>query len=190
MNIRVLTLTMSIAAAVLSPPRADDITDQINEALNAYGRKDMPTAIAGLEAALNMIWQNRADAYGALLPTPPSGWTADNVETVSAGIAMAGMGTSASRKYHRGSDTVTVSICRFALATGDVRHRGQRDRGDERHSHPDRQRPPHPGPDDGVYTTFVGDRVLVRVEGKGLPEDVLKQFLTVVDFAAVEKASK
>ena len=44
--------------------------------------------------------------------------------------------------------------------------------------------------DDGAFTTFIGDRVLVRVEGKGLPEDTLKQFLNAVDFAAVERAAR
>jgi hypothetical protein len=44
--------------------------------------------------------------------------------------------------------------------------------------------------DDGAFTSFIGDRVLVRVEGKGIPEDTLKKFLIAVDFAAVEKASR
>ena len=41
--------------------------------------------------------------------------------------------------------------------------------------------------DDGAFMTIVGDRLLVRVEGRGQPEDKLKQFLTAVDFAAVER---
>ena len=44
--------------------------------------------------------------------------------------------------------------------------------------------------DDGAFTSMVGDRIMVRVEGKGLPEETLKQFLTAVDFVAVEKAGK
>lgn len=110
MNIRVLTLSLLIAAASSPPVRADEVTNQINEALTAYGRKDLPTAIAGLEAALNLMRQSRADTYGALLPAAIPGWTADDVETVSAGVAMVGGGTGASRKYHKGDDTVTVSI--------------------------------------------------------------------------------
>jgi hypothetical protein len=41
--------------------------------------------------------------------------------------------------------------------------------------------------DEGSFATIVADRILVRVEGRGQPEDTLKQFLTAVDFAAVEK---
>src|ERR1700733_13374033 len=106
MKIRILVLSLLLAA---SPAWADDVTDQINEALNAYGHKDLPTAIAGLEAALSLVRQMRADSYGALLPDAPAGWTADKVETISVGMAMAG-GTGATRKYHKGNDTVTVSI--------------------------------------------------------------------------------
>ena len=40
MKIWVLTLSLLLAA---SPAWADDITDQINEGLKAYGRKDLPT---------------------------------------------------------------------------------------------------------------------------------------------------
>ena len=37
---------------------------------------------------------------------------------------------------------------------------------------------------DGAYTTIVGDRILVRGEGEGQPEDVLEQFLTAVNCGA------
>src|SRR5471030_784461 len=110
MSIRPLTLAILIVAAPSLHARADDVTNQINEALAAYGRKDLPTAIAGLEAALNLMRQSRADSYGASLPAAPAGWKADEVETVSAGMAMAGGGVGASRKYHKGNDTVEVSI--------------------------------------------------------------------------------
>ena len=99
-----------LAALSIVPAFADDVTDQINEAAAAYARKDVPTAIAGLEAALNLLRQGRADAYGKLLPAPPSGWTADDVETVSVAVMFAGGGTGATRKYHQGDNTVTVSI--------------------------------------------------------------------------------
>src|SRR4029079_5304455 len=97
MTIRALTLVLLIACIPLPQARADDVTDQIHEALTAYGRKDLPTAMAGLEAALSLMRQTRADAYGALLPAAPPGWTADSVETISVGIAMAGGGTGATR---------------------------------------------------------------------------------------------
>jgi hypothetical protein len=192
MNIRVLLVSVLFAAAPLLPASADDVTDQIHEALTAYDKKDLPTAIAGLQAAVNLMRQMRADVYGSLLPAAFGGWTADKVETVSAGVAMAGGGTGASRKYHKGDGEVTVSIladspllqAMSALASsGLAAMTGARTEIVNGHRTLYMQ-------DDSALTSFIGDRVLVRVEGKGQPEDTLKQFLTAVDFAAVEKASR
>ena len=192
MIIRVLIVSLCIVSAPFSPARADDIIDQINEALAAYDRKDLPTAMAGLEAALNLMRQSRADTYGALLPAAPDGWTADDVETVAVSVAMAGGGTGASRKYHKGNDTVTVSILAdspLLQAMSALASSGLAAMGGMRTQIVNGRRTVYIK-DDGSFTTIVGDRMLVRVEGKGLPEDALKQFLTAVDFAAVDKAAK
>jgi hypothetical protein len=192
MNIRALTLSLLLTAIPLLPAAADDVTDQINEALSAYGKKDLPTAIMGLEAALNLMRQSRADAYGALLPAALPGWTADDVETISAGVAMAGGGTGASRKYHKGDNEVTVSILAdspLLQAMSAIASSGLATMGGMRTQIVNGRRTLYMK-DEGSFTTFVGERILVRVEGKGLPEDVLKQFLTAINFAAVEKAAK
>jgi len=192
MNIRALTLALLVAASPLSPASADDVTDQINEALSAYSHKDLPTAIAGLDAASNLMRQMRADTYGALLPDAPAGWTADKVETIAAGMAMLGGGTGATRKYHKSNDTVTVSILAdspLLQAIPMMASAGIAGLGGVRTQIVNGRRTLYMK-DDGAFTTIIGDQILVRVEGKGLPEDTLKQFLTAVDFAAVEKASK
>jgi hypothetical protein len=188
----IVTLSLVIAFAQSPPARADDVTEQINEALTAYNRKDLPTAIAGLEAALNIIRQSRADAYGAQLPAPPAGWKADAVETISAGVAMVGGGTGASRVYHKGNDTVTVQILAdspMMQAMSTLASNGMAAMGGMRTQIVNGRRTLYIK-DDGAFMTFVGDHIMVRVEGKGQPEETLKQFLTAVDFAAVEKAGK
>jgi hypothetical protein len=184
-----IALSLIAFAVPLAPAVADDVTDQINEAVSAYSRKDVPTAIAGLEAALNLLRQGRADAYGKLLPAPPPGWTADDVETISVGVMIAGGGTGATRKYHQGDSTVTVSImadspimqAMSALASSGVAAaaglRTQIING----------RRMLFTKDDNAFMTILADRILVRVEGGGVPEATLKQFLTAIDFAAVEK---
>ena len=186
MNIRILLLSLLLAA---SPAWADDVTDQINEALTAYGHKDLPTAIAGLDAALNLMRQMRADAYGALLPDAPSGWTADKAETMSSGMGMAVGGTGATRKYHKGSDTVTVSILTdspLLQVMSTMMSAGMTGMGGMQTRIVNGRRTMYMK-DEGSFATIVADRILVRVEGRGQPEDTLKQFLTAVDFAAVEK---
>jgi hypothetical protein len=191
MNIRTLTLSLLVAASPLSFAWADDVTDQINEAVTAYGRKDLPTAIAGLEAALSLMRQMRADAYGALLPDAPSGWTADKAETVAVGAAMMVGGTGATRKYHKGNDTVTVSILAdspLMQAMSALASAGMAGLGGMQTRIVNGRRTIYMK-DEGSFTSIVADRIIVRVEGRGQTEDVLKQFLTAVDFAAVEKVA-
>jgi hypothetical protein len=191
-NVRILLVALLAVATPLSLARADDVTDQIHEALTAYGKKDLPTAIAGLQAALNLLRQMRADVYGSLLPAPPQGWTADNVETIAAGLAMAGGGTGASRKYHKGDAEVTVSILAdspLLQAMSALASSGLAALTGARTEIVNGRRTLYMK-EDGAYTSFIGDRVLVRVEGKDQPEDTLKRFLAAVNFDAVEKVGK
>jgi hypothetical protein len=189
---RVLLVSLVVAAAPLLPAHADDVTDQVHEALTAYDKKDLPTAIAGLEAAVNLMRQMRADTYGTLLPAAINGWTADPVETIAAAVAMAGGGSGASRKYHKGNAVVTVSILAdspLLQAMSALASSGLAAMGGMRTEIVNGHRTLYLK-DDGAFNAFIGDRILVRVEGKDQPEDTLKQFLTAVDFAAVEKAGK
>jgi hypothetical protein len=44
--------------------------------------------------------------------------------------------------------------------------------------------------EDNAFTTIVADRILVRVEGSDQSEETLKQFLTLVDFSAIERLAR
>jgi hypothetical protein len=105
---RIIVLLLGIVTA--SAGHADDVTDQINEALKAYQNHDTQTAIAALEAASSLLRQSRADGLKQLLPPPPPGWTADAPTATSVSVAMLGGGITASRAYHNGSQRVEVQI--------------------------------------------------------------------------------
>src|SRR5689334_7349019 len=97
-----LRLWVVACLLVASVARADDVTDQVNEALKAYQNHDTQTAIAALDAATNLLRQSRAEALKKLLPAVPPGWTADEAESTAVGVAMLGGGITASRTYHNG----------------------------------------------------------------------------------------
>jgi hypothetical protein len=195
LDIRHLLLSCLLLATLSVPALADDVTDQINEAVTAYQRKDVTTAIAGLEAALNLLRQGRADAYGKLLPNPPPGWTADDVEAVAIGVMMAGGGTGATRKYHNGDNgdsTVTISVLAdspMLQAMSAIASSGIGAAAGMRTQIVNGRRTLFMK-DDNAFTTIVGDHILVRVEGQGVPEDALKRFLIAIDFTALEKISR
>ena len=89
---------------------ADDVTDAVDQALALYADGQTQQAIAQLEFAAQLIRQQRGSGLQAYLPQPLSGWDAQAAESQSAGAAMFGGGTTATRDYSKGSSDITISI--------------------------------------------------------------------------------
>src|SRR5690242_16537453 len=100
----------ALLLTAVSGSLADDVTDQIDEAVKAYQKKDYATAATALDAAANLIRQAKAEGTKTLLPEPLSGWTADEAEVTTMGAGMMGGGTSIVRRYHKGDDQVEVTL--------------------------------------------------------------------------------
>lgn len=185
-----LAICAALPLVLAAPARADDVTDQVNEGLSAYARKDYATAITALEAATALLRQARSEIWKAYLPAPPPGWTAEQTE---AGAGTLGMGSSASRKYLRDGEDVEISLMTdspvmqglasvianpmIAAAAGKTLVIGGRRVNYIR--------------SDNSYMTLVADRVLVRVQGSsGVSEETLRQFLGLLSFPDIEKAAR
>ena len=82
---------------------ADDIVDAIDAARKAYQAGDLTGAKQSLDLASQLIGQKNAASFAALLPAPLPGWTAEQAESSSVGVAMFGA-TSASRRYNGPND--------------------------------------------------------------------------------------
>jgi hypothetical protein len=188
---RQLVAAAAVAVSVLSAPaaRADDVKDQINEALSAYDKKDLATATAALEAALGLLREARAQVWKTVLPEAPQGWTAGEVELASMGVAMMGGGTTAERDYTKGDQTVKISLLSDSpmsqamamMFSGAM-------------SGPDNQLVVIDGrrmmysKSDNAYQTIIANKVLVKVEGsQGVDDPTLRTFLKAVRFAEIEK---
>jgi hypothetical protein len=190
MRLRHVIVTLLLVGAMAPGTRADEVTDQINEAVKAYQNHDTQTAIAALDAAANLLRQARADALKQLLPPPPPGWTGDNAETSAVGAAMLGGGITASRVYHSGSQRVEVTIMAdspmlqgmAALLSSPLAAAGGMKTvvvDGRRLSYTD---------NDNSYMGLVADKVIVKVEGsKDTPDPMMKTFIGALDFAAIEK---
>lgn len=86
----------------LNPSYADDVTDAIDKALNAYRDGQSQQAITQLELATQLVRQQRATAMEGVLPAPLKGWSADAPESSSVGAAMfLGGGSTIKRNYHQ-----------------------------------------------------------------------------------------
>jgi hypothetical protein len=182
-----------IAGAHPSPVHADDVTDQIDQARKAYQQHDLPTAVAALEAAANLLRQAQADALKSVLPPAPPGWNADAIDTSAASAAVLGVGTTVSRTYHNGNQQVEAQIITdspmlqgmaalinspLAAAAGmkTVVIGG---------------RPMSYTVNDNSFMTLVGGKTLVKVSGnKETLEPTLRGFMAAVDLAALEKLTR
>ena len=107
--IRIVTAMLSIVL-VTAAARADEITDQIHSALEAYEQQDYQGAIGDLNYAVAQIQEILNAQNAQLLPEPLEGWTASEVENVGAAMAMLGGGTSMTRRYTRDSEELEINI--------------------------------------------------------------------------------
>jgi hypothetical protein len=106
--LRTLFAGVFLAALVLPAIAADDILDAIDQARKAYQDGNLAAAKQSLDMASQLVGQKNAENFGALLPAPLPGWTAEKIETTAVGVAMFGA-SSASRRY-RGPDDRDVHV--------------------------------------------------------------------------------
>ncbi len=177
--------------AACFPARADEVSEQINEALAAYQKKDTATALAALDAAANLLRQARAETFKQLLPAALPGWIAAEPEVnVLQGVVLGG-GSTASRRYSKGDDQVTVEIAvdgpvvqgMAAMLSGPIlAATGARQVviNGKRMAYMK---------DDNAYLALIGGRLLVKVSGNpGMPDEALRAYAGALDFAAIEKS--
>jgi hypothetical protein len=89
---------------------ADEVLDEINDAISSYKSGDYSTAVSALEFAAQQIRQMQAGDLTKALPEPLPGWEADEAESAAMGGAMLGGAVAASREYHKGDSSVSVNI--------------------------------------------------------------------------------
>ena len=79
--------------------RADEITDQLDQARAYYGQGDVTGAIGELEFVLQALKSKIGEQLLATFPEPPAGWTVEAGEQPQAAMPFAAAGTMLSRTY-------------------------------------------------------------------------------------------
>ena len=180
-----------VLAAAGSTARADAVTDQINQALAAYGKKDLKGAATALDSAATLIRQQEAALWKAVLPAALPGWTAQQPEGSAVAPALFGGGVTVSRKYQKGAAVVTVSIIANSpmvqAMAGFMSSSFGAMLGGSQFVVIDGHRLLY-SKSENSYQTLVGHAVLVKVEGNPATDDAaLRQYLHAVDFTAVKR---
>jgi len=184
-----LTLLLASSAAAL----ADDVTDQIDEAVKAYQKEDYNTAVTALDSASTLIRQKKGELVSKLLPEPLSGWEAGDTKSSAAAAGMFGGGISAERRYTRKtedkSEAITISITTdsplmqsMGMMFSNPMFMGQDNKlsviNGEKAIVNERE---------NSLTSMVANKVLVKVDGdKNVEAEVLKEYFNSIDFKAIK----
>jgi len=182
-----ITLIIAVSTTLV---HADEVTDQIAEALKAYDKKDYSTATTALGAASTMIRQKRAEDIGKLFPEPLPGWSAGELETSQAGAMMLGGGISTTRKYTKNRMQVKVSVMTDSpmLQAMSMMFANPQFAGRNAKLIVINGRKVIVNSKKNSYQTMIAGRILVSADGKRkTAPELVKQYFNAIDFAGIEK---
>ncbi len=112
-------MRIAFAAALLAAclPRlaaADEFTDTVESALQAYRGGDIDGARADLDFASQLLASAKAKGLTTFLPAAPEGWTREEGEDQTAAMAMFGGGVSSAARMSANSSATFCSTAAIA----------------------------------------------------------------------------
>jgi hypothetical protein len=180
-------INAALALAVLQPLplHADDFTDVMESALQAYADGDITIAREELDYATQLLDQMKAESLGRYLPEALPGWSREDAEAEGAGMAMAmfGGGTSAAATYRNQDGDLTITLVADSpmvntvggMLTGMASLAGGKPMRVHRTQFVDNE---------GELQGVIDNRVLVSVSGEASLESK-KAYLETMDFEAL-----
>ncbi len=166
----------------------DDVTDTVEEAMEAYKKGEYKKASEDLSYALEVINQKKGKNLRAYLPEPLSGWTADDAESQTVGTAMFGGGTMINRSYHKGNASVKIEMIMdspmlqgvammfsnpmIATSDGGELVRIKREKAIVKYKTKDKS---------GEITMVVANRIMITVKGYDISKDDLMAYAEAID---------
>ncbi|MEL7398392.1 MAG: hypothetical protein AAFN44_18685 [Pseudomonadota bacterium] len=98
-------LAMSVSAA-----QADDITEALESAMQAYEDGDTQYALEELEFAKQLLQATKTDELVQFLPDAPDGWSREVNTEMNAGLAFMGGGSGAEATYDGDGQSITITM--------------------------------------------------------------------------------
>ncbi len=173
---------MMLAAS--NPALADEVSDTLNSALQAYEQGDIKYAIEELDYARQLLQEMSAQELNGYLPEAPSGWTRDVAKGSEAnvGLAFLGGGVGAQGTYSNGTDTFSITITAdnpmLTAMGGMMASAGLLGMKLERVGHEKFIN------DEGDLMAMIGNHIMVQASGADI--DVMIPVLETMDFKSLE----
>ena len=103
-------IPLGLALVIGQPLWADEISDTLQSALDAYTEGDTAYALEEVDYARQLLLALKADALVGFLPEAPEGWTREVNTEMNAGLTMMGGGTGAEATYSGADDRITLTL--------------------------------------------------------------------------------
>jgi len=175
----VFTLALIAFAA---PAAADEVSDTLSSALQAYEEGDITYALEELDYAKQLMQAMKTDALAGFLPEAPDGWSREVSSEMSSGLAMLGGGVGAEATYSNDIDSFTITlmannpmvsafggmISNAGLMGGKLVRVGREKFLDQ----------------DGELTGLIDNRILIQASGADV--DTMMPVLEAIDFKALK----
>lgn len=193
-NMKIIIVSTFLLLPVIAAPRsamADDVTDQINEAMNAYKKGDLNTTLTALNSAAQFVRQAKADALIKLLPEPISGWKLKDKKASSVGPTMFGRGIVVGKTYTKERARVEISLTTdspllssMAMMFSNPAMMGGNSRlvviNGEKFLHDERK---------NQYQSLIANKILLSIKGNSKTDDAdVKSYLKQLDIKAIKKS--
>lgn len=177
------TLFTLALLGLVNPALADEVTDTLNSAMQAYEEGDIEYAIEELDYAKQLLKEMSTEELAAFLPEPPEGWTREvSQENMSGGLAFLGGGVGAEATYSNDSQSFTISITAdnpmVTAFGGMIANAGMMGMKLQRVGREKFLL------DDGEITGLIDNRILVKASGADV--EMMVEVLKEIDFKALE----
>lgn len=107
---RILTAAAIAACLISTPVLADEFTETLDLAMEAYEDGDIAGAKDELDYAALLLQEMQGADFTRLLPKALDGWTMEVAEDDSAAMAMFGGGVMATAEYSNGDVSIEIQL--------------------------------------------------------------------------------
>lgn len=185
MTLRLSVCCLAVMALCATPVFADEVSDALKAALDAYNAGDLSKTAEQMTMATQGLGAQQGAMLTALLPPAPDGWTREDTADFTKSFGIAGGGSGAEATYTNGDQSVSFKMSfiadnpmvgGMAGMLGNVQMMAMMGKvvkvGDQPLLSQDNQ-----------LSTLVNARVLFQAQGAA--EDVMLPLVQKIDFAKV-----
>ena len=111
---RSLLRSVPFVIALGLPAHADEVSDALQAALDAYASGNLAKVSESMTMATQALGKQQSAMLAALLPAAPTGWTMTPTEDFGQGFGILGGGAGAEGRYDNAAQSVSFTISYIA----------------------------------------------------------------------------